>query len=91
MSAPNSIIIYRSRAEQEIDNIFWDNPDAAAVFGTVLLIALCTIFIYKALESRLGWQRTRKLSKWMWTGSVALGIPAGVLIGKFIGWLILAI
>lgn len=86
------IVIYRSRAQQEIDKMIWDNPDGAAIFGYVMLIALATIVAYRFIDSAIGYRRnSAKYMKFAWPAAIAIGIPAGIVVGKLIGWLLLAI
>ena len=94
MSQPNSVIIYRSRAEQEIDNFLWNgNGEGIVYFGWVIAFLIAFVCVTKGMESIIrtsfGWKyRNRLMNPWI-LGLISL--PLGYGFGKTFGWLIINI
>lgn len=93
MNSNNGIIIYRSRSEQMVDQMIWENPEMFAPVLSFMFIAFISIIMYvqaqKFIRQKFGWR-----SKWQkaaWPIGIALGIPLGLGLQKLLGWLILAI
>ena len=88
--ASNGIIIYRSRAEQEIDNMLWNSDGSGIeIFCIVMVIALTVVTLYSTAIKEMGYRSRYK--KFVGPGALVVGVPLGYGIAKFLGWLILAI
>lgn len=55
--AAEQIIVYRSRAEAEMDAFWWDNPELALVFVGVLIAIPVGFWIYRTIRNRTAVKR----------------------------------
>lgn len=87
-AASNSIIIYRSRAEAEIDRMIWDGDGSSiAIFGYVLAMLVMFVFIYSMLDKFVP-NKYNRGSLFLWVSAI-LAAPLGYAFGQLFGTLLL--
>jgi hypothetical protein len=88
MLASNSIIIYRSRTEQEFDRLIWDGDGSSiAVMGYIFAMLLAFVAIYMVFDKCFSYKyKSNNVLLW---ASALLSVPVGYGFGKLFGWFIL--
>lgn len=84
------IVIYRSRAEMEIDKMLWEGDGSGVeIFVCVMLMAFATVIFYSQIQKRIGFRS--KFQKYAWPVSIAAGVPTGYGLGVLIKYLLITI
>ncbi len=86
---PNqSVILYRSRTEAEIDRLIWEGDGSFfVVFGFLIIWVLCFVVIYKLVDKfKLMWIWKNKSMTYICAG---VATPVAYVVCKIINKLIL--
>jgi hypothetical protein len=86
MQQNGGIVMYRSRAEMEIDKMIWEGDGSTfEIFGTVLMMAIVGVITLSKLQRKI------RNTNVLYTVSIASALIGGYVLAKAFGWLVLAI